>query len=160
MTIEELIKKTKSNQKFDFKKVIKKQYVPYIEKLTECNRIIEATCHKTVDGRKFISINTPARYLMFVMRLVDIYTDIDIAFEGTKATDAYDLLQENGLLSPILDAIPKGEYSEFSTLLDMVLDDFRDNEYSITSMLYNFKESLHISEELVNEIIDKLNAEQ
>ena len=66
----------------------------------------------------------------------------------------YDKLNEVGAINTLIAAIPESEYSEFSTLLNMKMDDFRDNEYSITALLYNFKESLALTEEVIQSVLN------
>ena len=48
------------------------------------------------------------------------------------------------------------EFDEFTTILTMVIDDFYQNEYSLTAFAYNAKESLSLSEEVINSVIDDL----
>lgn len=160
ITVEELIKKCKSNPKYDLSKHLKTKYIPYIEKMSLCHQIVDVTSHKVVDNRKLISINTPVRYMLFITKLISLYTDIEIIFDNAENAKQYDALAEAGLIDQVVGIIPSEEFETFNLVLNMVLDDFRDNEYSITALLYNFKESLHISEELIEEIVNKLDAEK
>jgi hypothetical protein len=61
-----------------------------------------------------------------------------------------------GAIDVLVAAIPEKEYTEFTTLLNMKMDDFRDNEYSITALLYNLKESFSISEEVIKKAIEEI----
>lgn len=160
ITVEELIKKCKSNPKYDLSKHLKTKYIPYIEKISTCETIIELTSHKDDGKRRLVSINTPARYILFITKLISLYTDIEIRFDKAENVKQYDALAEADLIDQIVGIIPSEEFETFNLVLNMVLDDFRDNEYSITALLYNFKESLHISEELIEEIVNKLDAEK
>ena len=136
------------------KKHIVVSYVPFITKDVYCTSIIKATCYVEEDGRQFVKINSPARYIFCVMRLIDLYTDIEI---NTKdLVGDYDKLNEVGAITELISGIPDAEYSEFSTILNMKLDDLRENEYSITALLYNFKESLGMSEDIIEATLQEI----
>ena len=136
------------------KKHIVVGYVPFITKDVYCTSIIKATCYIEEGERKFVRINSPSRYIFFVMRLIDLYTDIEI---NTKdLVGDYDKLNEVGAIAELISGIPEAEYSEFSTILNMKLDDLRDNEYSITALLYNFKESLGMSEDIIEAALQEI----
>lgn len=145
-------------------KHVTRTYVPYVEKIAICTNIVECTTHKTVDDRKIVFVNTPMRYILFIMNLIKTYTDIDINFNDGHYLEDYDALQKEGVIQALIGGesapIPLSEYEEFSTILNMILDDFRDNEYSLTAMLYNFKESLHISEDVINSVVEELSKQQ
>ena len=68
-----------------------------------------------------------------------------------------------GAINVLIAAIPENEYSEFKTLLDMKLEDLIDNEYSLTALFYNLKQSLSISDEVATsafeEVVKKLTEE-
>ena len=83
------------------------------------------------------------------MNLIDLYSDIEIDFKGNKLIEQYDKLMESGAIYLLVAAISDEEYMEFNTLLDMKLDDLRDNEYSITALLYNLKDSLSLTDEVI-----------
>lgn len=143
------------------KKHITTQYVPFLTKVVYCRNIIDKTCYITDGKRKIIKINSENRYLFTIMRLIELYTDIEFgnyenADENNNISVDYDKLNEVGAIDKILNAIPENEFREFNNIMDMKLDDFRDNEYSLTSLLYNLKESLSLSEEVVNSVLDDL----
>lgn len=137
------------------KKHIVTQYVPYLEKDVLCTRIIYATCYADKD-RKIIKFNTPGRLLLFNMNLINLYTDIEISFENDETTKQYDKLMEVGAIYLLINAIPETEYTEFVTLLNMKLDDLRDNEYSLEALLYDLKKSFSISEDIINSALEEL----
>lgn len=133
------------------------KYIDFIRKSVICDGIVDSTCHIVDGDRKLVKVNSANRYLFFVMKLIENYTDIEFANE--EVVEAYDKLNEIGAIDVIVGSIPKSEYSEFQTILNMKMDDFRDNEYSLTAILYNFKESLSISEEVINSVIEELQKE-
>lgn len=161
ITVDMFCKTYKANSKtkdITFKEFIKKHittdYVDYVTKVVYCKNIIKASCYIKDGDREFININSENRYLFFVMRLIELYTDIEI--DNENVVSEYDKLNKIGAIDVLISAIPEKEYTEFSTLLNMKMDDFRDNEYSITALLYNLKESLSLSEEVINSAIKDL----
>ena len=161
ITVDMFCKMYKANSKAKddtFEKFMEKhittKYVDYMTKCVHCDSIVKASCHVKDGDREFIKINSTTRYLFFVMKIIQLYTDIEFKDEDVIA--AYDKLNEIGAIGSIIASIPESEYSEFSTLLNMKVDDFRDNEYSLEALLYNFKESFTLSEEIVNEAIKEI----
>lgn len=137
------------------KKHIVTDYVGYIKKNVICESIIEATC-KIKDGNTtLININSPNRYIFFIMKLVETYTDIEIVVNDNHSLDYYyDELNKIGAIEEIINAIPESEYTEFTTILNMKMDDLRDNEYSITALLYNLKQSFSFTGEILQEVLN------
>ena len=164
ITLENFVKLYKANSKAKDKtfeeflnKHIVRDYIGFIEKSVICEGIVKATCMKQDGDREFISFNSPNRYVFFVMKLIEKYTDIEIKIDDSHTLDYYyDELNKIGAISAILNALPEGEYGEFSTSLNMKIDDLRDNEYSITALLYNLKQSFSLSEEVINSVIEEL----
>ena len=149
--------KQKGSAMEDFmKKHIITDYIDYLTKDTMCTNIVTATTRIKNGDRTILRIDSSAQFMLFIMNLINSYTDIEIEFKDTKFVKQYDALKKVGAIDDIVQAIPKKEYSEFSTLLNMKMDDFRDNEYSITALLHNFKESFSLSEEIINSVIDEL----
>ena len=138
------------------KKHIVVDYVGYLQKDAICEGIVRATSylHDTdKEEHNVVRINSTMRYLFFIMKLIDIYTDIDINNDNIAAD--YDALNKVGAISVLIQSIPETEYKAFKTMLNMKLDDLRDNEYSITSMIYNWKKSLSLSEEVINGALEQ-----
>lgn len=137
-------------------------YIPYLTKVAYCQDIVEKTSHRVAGkNRNFVTVNSPNRHLFFTMKLIELYTDIE--FNTYEKVDKdnnisidYDKLKECGAAPVLISAIPEEEFDEFTTILTMVIDDFYQNEYSLTALAYNAKESLSLSEEVINSVIDDL----
>lgn len=164
ISVENFIRLYKQNEKAKDKtfeefinKHITTKYINFINKSVICDGIVNATCHVKDGDREIVKINSTNRYLFFIMKLIENYTDIE--FEDEKVSETYDELNKIGAIGTLIAAIPEAEYSEFSTILNMKMDDFRDNEYSLTTFLYNLKESLSISEEVINSVLQELQKE-
>ena len=139
------------------KKHITTQYISYLEKCVYCDGIIKSSSYIKDGDKEIVKIDSSRRYLFFIMRLIQLYTDLDIKNEnGYNPVDDYDKLNEVGAIEALIAAIPQSEYTEFSTLLDMKMDDFIENEYSIKAFAYNLKESLKISEDIINSVLADL----
>jgi hypothetical protein len=147
--------KTTGNTLEEFvRKHITTKYISTLQKDVYCTSIVETTCYVKDGEKRFVKFNSLARYICFVMRLIELYTDIEINQDDIIGD--YDALNKVGAINSIISAIPETEYAEFSTMLNMKVDDLRDNEYSVTAMLYDFKNSLAISEEVINAALKKL----
>lgn len=134
--------KMSKDKKAECEKHIKEsKYVPYLTKIAECDNIVKVTMENQSSG-SYVQ-NTPGRYLYFNMKLVSIYTDIEMPMEnGLQLTENYDLLNECGALDILIDCIPKHEFKEFSTLLSMCVDDYMANNRDFTSYIDKKWESL------------------
>ena len=142
------------------KKHITTDYIDFLQKDTVCTSIIKATTHVQSTDRNIVKVNSPSRYLLFIMKLIDLYTDIEIDFTDINFVKQYDELDKIGALNVLINSIPENEYAEFDTILNMKMDDFRDNEYSLTAIIYNLKESLTLSEEVINLVLEELQKQE
>ena len=121
---------------------ITKKYIPYHEKMTDCEMIILAT---TKYDNKF-RINSPMRFMLFVTTLISRYTNIG---ENEDLLSTYELLEENELIDKIISVIPQNEYKSYETILNMELSDYMENNRSISAIV----EGLSLSfENVINNI--------
>ena len=103
-----------------------KEYVPFIEKATQAEALAKITTLK--DGR--VNVNTPARFYLTYLRMIAMWTDVQIDFSDGVAQ--FDLLDENGLVDKIvLEMIPERERDMFSSLIDMSSNDLMTNRYDV-----------------------------
>lgn len=149
--------KDKTFEEF-IKKHITTEYIGYLQKNVICQSIIDSTFRDN-NNKGIVKINSTGCYLFFVMKLIENYTDIELDVEKHSIDYYYDELNKIGAIDVILSTIPESEYAEFDTILKMKMDDFRENEYSLTALLYNLKQSLSLSDELVTDIVTKLTEE-
>lgn len=135
MTTTEFIESYKTNK--DLIKHINAKYVPYLEKVTRCEKLINITCYD--DNNNFYR-KSAMQALLFTLMLIDIYTDIDIDF--SNPANEYDTLEKDGHIEKIMQCIPKSEESQFRAILSMTQDDFIANERNITSFIEHKAETL------------------
>jgi len=158
MKVQEFINQYKVyGDDFIVKHIVTK-YVPWTAKVAEAQEIINKTTYKEVNGNKIFWANTPLQFFWFMCRLIHLYTDIEMDYEG-KIADDYDALNELGLINKIVAAIPETEYAEFKTVLSMCTDDEFTNVRSIPSYLDTKLEALSmltnslVNSEAVQEIV-------
>jgi len=93
---------------------------------------------------------------MFTMELVSEYTDINPQWEGTKIVEDYDALRKSGILAQILALIPKSEFSEYNSVLNMIKDDVIKNEYEVGAYIRNrFSDGVAIVGQLIMPALEK-----
>lgn len=155
MNINEFVEKYKiENDKEKFIKAhITKKYVPYIVKIEECKNIIKQSSFKTVNNKEIYFKDTPLQYLLFICSTIRLYTDIEL---GETVLEAYDLLNESGILKDIILKINSVDYEEFKTVLQMVDTDNYENYGSITSCVESKMEALSMLFENMQEVFNKL----
>ena len=148
MKIDEFIRKynsAKDKNKFLSDSIIT-QYVPYHEKIADCDGIIKACMER--DG--LYKVNTPAQYMMFIIQIITRYTEID---KDDKLLELFEKLDELDLISALMSKIPEREISSYNTLLDMIRDDYIDNNRTIMSFIETKVKALGLS---VDAILDTL----
>lgn len=129
--------------KEDFvKRHVTKTYVPYIDKLSNAIDIARNTTHVDVGGKQLYKKNTPGQYFFTIMRIVVLYTDIDLTNEEYVAV--YDEFNKEDIISVIFDNIPEKEITEFKTLVEMCVNDIYENERDISSLLENKLEAINM----------------
>ena len=115
------------------------KYMPYEDKLMLAQNIVKSSSY-AIDKRDGelkqtdrIAINSPMRYILFVMTIVDKYTNIEVNF-GNIMSD-YDALNFNCLIEVIFEKVGDKETAEFNTVVEMVLNDFMANKYQFKNYI-------------------------
>ena len=125
--------------KFLKSKLKTEKYMPYADKLAIAENIVKSSSYAMVkEGNELkqtdrISLNSPMRYILFVMTVVDKYTNIEVNF-GNIMPD-FDALNFNGLIEVIFEKIGDKEMAEFNTVVDMVSNDFMANKYQFKNYI-------------------------
>ena len=130
MTVNEFINDYDTNE-LDNLEV--KEYVPFAEKLTVANNIIQSTCF---DDNKNIKINSPSIYMLYLLSVVHMWTNIDVDFSNDPCTQ-FDALNKDKIIDGIFYAIPKEEIKEFKSILDMLRSDTIANHTSPQAFISN-----------------------
>ena len=127
-------KKAADKDKF-LKSHIVNTYVNYERKTALCENIVNASMYTTENNQKHFRQNSPVKNELTLLSLVTEYTDIEIGDTGEEMLAAFNELNKEGVFGGIISNIPETEYVEFTTLLDMVTDDFLANERDLISYI-------------------------
>jgi hypothetical protein len=139
--VEEYEKCSNNDDKAKFlkSKLKTEKYMPYADKLAIAENIVKSSSYAMVkeEGKlkqtDRIALNSPMRYILFVMTVVDKYTNIEVNF-GNIMPD-FDALNFNSLIEVIFEKVGNKETAEFNTVVDMVLNDFMANKYQFKNYI-------------------------
>lgn len=107
-----------------------KKYVSIVDKINLADKVSKAATHEFDKDGNIIGfkINSLTKYILHVMGLIELYTDIDV--DRANILKEYDLLNENGLIEVIVNLIGEHEIAECQMCLNMIFDDTIQNEMS------------------------------
>ena len=139
--VEEYEKQLTNDDKTKFlkSKLKTEKYMPYADKLAIAKNIVKSSSYAMIkeDGvlkqTDRIALNSPMRYILFVMTVVDKYTNIEVNFKNVMPE--FDALNFNSLIEIIFEKIGDKEMAEFNTVVDMVLNDFMANKYQFRNYI-------------------------
>lgn len=139
--VEEYEKQVNDADKAKFLKTKLKteKYMPYADKLALAENIVKSSSYAIVkeDGvlkqTDRIALNSPMRYVLFVMTVVDKYTNIEVDFKNIMPE--FDTLNFNSLIENIFEKVGDKETAEFNTVVEMVLNDFMANKYQFKNYI-------------------------
>ena len=139
--VEEYEKCSNNDDKTKFlkNKLKTEKYIPYDDKLTMAKNIVNHSSYAMVkeDGilkkTDRVALNSPMRYILFVMTVVDKYTNIEVNF--TNIMPDFDALNFNSLIEIIFEKVGDKEVAEFNTVVEMVLNDFMANKYQFKNYI-------------------------
>lgn len=99
-------------------------YLPIENKID----LVESTIF--VDGKYEHIYSYVDRYINYVLRAIDTYTNLQVKFtSGKEMYDQFDLLDQAGLVDILLNVIvPKKELTEIITFSNMCLDEIKMNK--------------------------------
>ena len=124
-------KKTDDEKAEVIKQIMKNNRVSYSDKVDRVGIIAKNSYHikqKDVDGteREVFKQNSAAKYMLYSLTLVDLYTTLEIDFK--QSLELFEKI--NGeILDMIIMSIDERERKEFQMLLDFACDDLLVNEY-------------------------------
>lgn len=134
------------------KKHITNPYVSYEVKMSEASKIADLSMYTTVDDKQIFKMNSPLRYMLFMMAIVRCYTDLE--WDKTNAVIQFDLAEARGIFELLINEIGE-DYEKFQTVLSMVVDDKITNERSLVSFFETKTEALGMT---LNTLLDQLAA--
>jgi len=150
MKVDEFIRKynsAKDKDKF-LTDCIKTQYVPYRIKIADCDGIIKASTE--IDG--VFKINTPAQFMMFTIQVITRYTEIE---KDDDILGLFEKLDELNLINAITSKIPEREFASYNTILNMIQDDYMENNRTLLSFIETKISALGLSLDAILDAIQK-----
>lgn len=126
-------KHTASGDEF-VKEHITNEYVPYETKCDIAGAIIDTSYHEDYSDNsgktsRKLYINSPSRYLLTCISVVDLYTDIKRDKTNSNILADFNRLNKAGLIDKIIANIPECEIDELNMVIDMTAKDLMTNEY-------------------------------
>ena len=124
-------KKTEEDKTAAIAQIMKNEHVSYADKVGRVGIIAKNSYHVKetgVDGveREVFRQNSAAKYMLYSLTLVDLYTTLEIDFK--QSLELFEKI--NGeILDMIILLIDERELKEFQMLLDFACDDLLVNEY-------------------------------
>ena len=156
ITVKDFVNKYKLEQnKQDFLEIhVVKNYVPLETKLNDCDRIVKSTYYWTnpVTGKSELKVMSTNTYVMFTMKMIDRYTDIELDFR--QVIEEYDMflkMEESDLMQNeyYIGAYISNKLETLSVLADKVLA-------PVSKQLVEKLDKLDLSEENTDKMIDKV----
>lgn len=150
MKVDEFIRKYNSAKDKDkyLTNCVKVQYVPYHEKIADCSGIVKASVE--MDG--IFKINTPAQFMMFTVQVITRYTEIE---KDDDILGLFEKLDELNLINAIISKIPEREFASYNTILNMVQDDYMENNRTLLSYIETKIKALGLSLDTILDTIQK-----
>lgn len=140
MNINDFIKEYSNSIKKDIvKKHIIKRYIPYERKIAICNNIVknaDYTFMVEATEKSYYSPNTPIRFVLFCMSLIQEYTDIklDLLDDKVDVIGGFNKLDQVGAIEDIIAELDC-EYEKLKVVLEMVVNDTEYKENNLVSFL-------------------------
>ena len=108
------------------KSIILKQYLPMNDKVSLIEEVVEKAGE--------INFANPLKLdVFFNLALIENYTNIGI--DADKPLETYDLLEQNGIFTLVIQNIPTSEYNGLITFLDQTIKGFYDYKNSALGIM-------------------------
>ena len=150
MTIQELVdelkgsKYTSDEKKIEYlKKHLKTTYLPYLQKVSACNLVLNSCRYIEVRGRKIYTPSGANEYVMKVYSVLKMYYDFDI--DAEENYEILDKLEENDLTELVLKAVGK-DLMRYDAVYNIISEDmsynaslvpYLENKMDAISMTFN-----------------------
>lgn len=143
---------TESAKEKFFKSHIKTYYIEYAEKIAICERIINRSMYKTVNEKQIFSINTPTRYMLFMLSIVEKYMDLELQWD--KILIDFDIIEKNKIGTLLISYVQDCEVTQ--TVLKMMVDDRIDSERNMINYLDTKIDALKLVLDSSSEILSPM----
>ena len=161
MKITKLIEGYKSGTITNLRDAIEfKDYVPFYEKYELCSSVLDV-CNDINETTGLVAVDSLSRHTTFVMKMLDMYTNIDFSFEDNSKMsdiDGYDILCKSSLLKPIL-ALIGDEYEACEHMLMTMQEDLIANNNTLHNAVGHVAtKALNIIEGLAGQLKQKIDS--
>lgn len=163
MTVKDFIDKydrlssDKAKEEF-VKSTIYKRYLNYEDKIAMCTNIVNCSCYVTINEKRKFKQNTPVKYMLHRLSIIDKYTSISIDFSA--AVETFNMLEKKELIDKIINTVPDNELRKIDAIMQMVTDDIYENERSLISYIdTKFEEMSLLGSSLLEGLGDVAKAE-
>lgn len=108
------------------KSIILKQYLPMNDKVSLIEEVVEKAGE--------VNFANPLKLdVFFNLALIENYTNIGI--DADKPLETYDLLEQNGIFTLVIQNLPTSEYNGLITFLDQTIKGFYDYKNSALGIM-------------------------
>lgn len=141
-------------------------YVPWTEKVALAKNIVNATTYKLKEKEdkklyptSVIQVNSNDRFVFFVMKVIDRWTNIELS---ENVVEDFDNLNKLGavdtIMSPDYNIIPARELNEFNVILKNCYDDALTNAYEPHAYISNqITRVTDVAKVLIEPLVEKIN---
>ncbi len=149
MTVEKLIEEYSKAQKikrdYNFSKHLRRSYVPHLEKISAMESVVKRCSYDEIEGETVYNRHTPTLFFTFTMRMIALYTDIEIE----NPIQDYDALAEAQLLKALISIIPESEYTLCEKIMQMIRNDIEFNTRDLVPFLESKIKALGIGADTI-----------
>ena len=90
--------------------------------------------------------------MIFMVQIITRYTDIE---KDDDIVGLFEKLDELNLVNAIISKIPEREFTSYNTILNMMQDDYMENNRSVVSFIETKVKALGLSLDTLLEVIQK-----
>ena len=161
MTIKEFITSYNEGKIKNLKETLEvKDYIPFAEKYEICASVLDA-CNDIDKKTGIVKIDSINRQITFIITMISAYTNLEFSLdENAEITsiDEYDMLEQNNLITPIVNLLDK-EYAKCEEMLNTMQNDLLANNNTFHNLAGNMaKQLLDIIEPLGDIIKEKVSS--
>lgn len=147
--------------------IIKRTYVPVLEKMALVKDLVQRTMYKTdridENGKTKtvvtdeIKKDSILRHILFRRLLIEAYTNLEI--ESNTFLDEYDMLRSNRIFDALMchDVIPFAEIDEFSDFIAFEIEDVIFNETTTQAFVRKELDKLSTITDIILPIIENFS---
>lgn len=115
----------------------KEDYIPFETKVGVCETILNAVNHeKVADGVTVWHKRSAYEYVIFTLKLIELYTDVDV----NDTIEDFNELNKLDLIDELMNMIPEKEFNEFQFVKALCNDDQQSNERNIMNVFNSLEQ--------------------